>query len=172
MDNPYRRLRELTTYSQKDFAAKFGFSKTVMGHIESGQFPSLSDDMITSLGRATAEKNINARQVLADEYNAQDLQTAYATWQSNERMQVSHLFKQSPSGQSTKARSPFSFYIDEVAGSRHQFCKLLKVPSASVLRYAQGATRTMPKAIEQALREVQFPYLQELKDMQEAWIDT
>lgn len=170
-ENPYRRLRELTRYSQKDFAETFDFSKTTMTHIESGQYVDLSDEMVVSLGKACAERGVNAKQILKDEYNAETLQDAYHSWQSTERIQVAHLFRRSPSGQSTNERSPFDYFIEETTGSQQKFCKTLKVPAASVMRYAEGTTRTMPKAVESALVEVQFPYLAELKEMQQKWID-
>jgi len=169
MENPYRRLRELTAYSQKDFAATFGFAKTTMTHIESGQFADLSDEMIVSLGKACAEKGVNAKQVLKDEYNAETLQDAYHSWQSGERIQIAYLFRVSP--RRAIKESPFDLLILDVAGSRQKFCKMLKVPSATVMRYADGTTRTMPKVIEAALTEVQYGYLSELKEMQTDWVD-
>lgn len=170
-DNPYRRLRELTRTSQKDFAAKYGFSRTVMGHIESGQFPSLSDEMALSLGQECFEQHIDAKQVLKDEYNALSLQDAYHNWQSIERLKIAHRFQDVPfSGRSTEALSPFHFVIEDVAKTRQSFCKLLKVPAASVMRYERGETRTMPRVIEEALREVHYPHLDELKEAQQSWL--
>jgi hypothetical protein len=59
----------------------------------------------------------------------------------------------------------------ESAGSVQGFCKKLKVPAATVLRYENGTTKTMPKSIEDALREVRYPYLEELLSEQAAWQD-
>jgi transcriptional regulator with XRE-family HTH domain len=170
-DNPYKRLRELTRTSQKDFAAKYGFSKTVMSHIESGQFPDLSDDMVTSLGQECHERGVDAKQLLKDEYNSLSLQDAYHNWQSIERLKIAHRFQAIPfDGRSTEKLSPFHFVIADIAATRQSFCKLLKVPAASVMRYERGDTRTMPKIIESALREVHYPHLDDLKAAQEAWL--
>ena len=171
MDNPYRRLRELTRTSQIDFAKKYGFAKTTMTYLESGQYPSISDDMVLALGQECSEKHVDAKEVLREDYNSETLVDAYQSWQSIERMQVASQFNRSPSSQSDISHSPFHFTMIDIAGSRQAFCKLLKVPAASVLRYATGATRSMPKSIEVALREVSYPYLSELLGLQLNWVD-
>lgn len=173
MKNPYKRLRELTRTSQKDFAAKHQLSKTTMIYIESGQYPDLSDYQIESLGRETVEHNIPAHAYLKDEYGVDDLQTAYHNWQSTERMQIAHEFHNVVPFEGTvmPALSPMHYFIKESAGSVQAFCKLLKVPAATVKRYEVGATRTMPKSIKNALLEVQYPYLPELEELQTKWTD-
>lgn len=171
MDNPYRRLRELTRTSQVDFAKKYHFAKTTMTYLESGQYPSISEDMVLALGQECAEKHIDARAVLQQDYNSETLIEAYQSWQSTERMIVASRFNRSPTAQSDKEYGPFHYTMVDIAGSRQAFCKLLKVPAASVLRYASGATRSMPKSIESALREVNYPYLSELLVLQLDWVD-
>lgn len=171
MENPFKRLRMLTKTSQKEFAAKYEFAGTTMTYIESGQYPDLSDGMVTALGQECYEKNVNAAEILRTEYNAQTLQDAYHAWQSLERMQVAYKFQAPPPEQWTDKLSPFHFFMLSVAPSQQAFCKLLKVPSASVNRFTTGYTRSMPKVLEQALREVQYPYLPELLTMQVNWTD-
>lgn len=168
--NPYKRLRELTLTSQKDFAAKYEMSKTAMTYIESGQLYSLSDHMILSLGQECAERHVDAKSVLAQEYGVATLQEAYQSWKSIERMQNAHLFQQTVSWTPGTERSPFDVFVEDTAGTRQKFCKLLKVPASAVQLYAQGKILTMPKAIEEALIQVRFPYLQELKDLQTQWL--
>lgn len=171
MENPYKRLRKLTKTSQKDFADKHQFAGTTMTYIESGQYPDLSDDMIVALGQECHDKNVDATQVLKDEYNEQTLQDAYHAWQSLERMQVAHKFQAPPPEHFTEQLSPFHFFMLSVAPSQQAFCKLLKVPAATVGRYATGYTRTMPKVLTRALKEVKYPYLQELLTLQVNWTD-
>lgn len=168
--NPYKRLRELTLTSQKDFAAKYEMSKTAMTYIESGQLYSLSDHMIVSLGQECAERHVNAKVTLMDEYGVATLQEAYQNWKSTERMQNAHLFQHPVSWTPGTVRSPFDVYVEDSAGTRQKFCKLLKVPASAVQLYAQGKILTMPKAIEEALIQVRFPYLKELKDLQTQWL--
>jgi len=169
--NPFKRLRELTGASQKGFAESWELSKTAMTYIESGQLVDLSDNMIVALGQECYEQGINAKQVLKDEYNAESLQDAYHSWQSNERMGNAHLFQVPITGTAELPTSPFATLIQDVAGTQQKFCKLLKVPAASVMRYASGDTQTMPRAVEDALTQVRFPYLSELKQVQEQWLD-
>lgn len=168
--NPYKRLRELTLTSQKDFAAKYEMSKTAMTYIESGQLASLSEHMIVSLGQECAERHINAKVTLMDEYGVSTLQEAYQNWKSLERMQNAHLFQKPINWTPGTVRSPFDVYVEDSTGTRQKFCKLLKVPASAVQLYAQGKIRTMPKAIEEALVQVRFPYLQALKDLQIEWL--
>lgn len=171
MENPFRRLRELTRTSQKDFASKYDFAKTTMTYIESGQYPDLSEYQIDSLAQECEATHVNAKQVLADEYNGQDLNTAYHTWQTGERIQIaSQVRLVSPTeGTILPPISPFDYFVKDVAGSVQAFCKMLKVPAASVTRYAKGQTKTMPLAIRQALGEVQYPYMQELTAQMDRW---
>lgn len=170
-DNPYKRLRELTRTSQKDFAAKYHFSKTVLGDIEAGIYPDLSDDMILALGKECSDQHVNGKQILVDEYNSLSLQDAYHNWQSIERLKVAHRFQDVPfDGRSTEALSPFHFVIEDIAGTRRAFCKLLKVPAASVMRYESGETQSMPRTVEDALKEVHYPHLGELKEAQQSWL--
>lgn len=170
MDNPYKRLRELTGTMQKDFASKYSFSKTTMVYVESGQYPDLSDDMILALGKECAFKGVDAKQVLSDEYNAETLQDAYHTWQSGERLQIASQFQQTLMIRSDKTTSPFKNFLLDIAGSTQRFCKMLKVPAAAVTNYSSGQTRTMPKSIKDALTQVQYPYLSELEQAQADWL--
>lgn len=169
MENPFRRLRELTRTSQKDFGAKYHFSKTTMTYVESGQYPAISDSLNIALGQECAEKHVDAKSILFEEYGSQTLADAYARWQSNSRLEIASRFQQPFNGRSDANGSPFHYFMIDIAGSRQGFCKLLKVPAASVMRYADGTTRTMPKSIEDALKEVRFQYLPELLSLQEKW---
>lgn len=169
-DNPYRRLRELTRTTQKDFAVKYGFSKTAIANVESGMYPDLSEDMLAALGAECEERHVDAVEVLAAEYMTDSVQDAYHAWLSTERLKVAHRFQSVPfSGRATPALSPFSFVMADIAKSRRAFCQLLKVPQASVMRYETGLTRSMPKVLEEAFKEVHYPHLDDLKAAQEAW---
>jgi len=170
MLNPFKRLRELTTTSQKDFAEKYEVSKTTMIYIESGQLVDLSDYMVRAISAECANKSVHMRQVLKYEYGASTLQDAYHAWQASERLLNAHRFQAKLSGQETFDESPFAVYVKDVAGSQQRFCKLLKVPSASVMRYMDGVTQTMPRAIEEALTQVSFVHLNELKGLQTKWV--
>lgn len=168
--NPYKRLRELTLVSQIDFAHKYDFSKTTMTMAESGQYQDLSDSLIVALGKECVEKHVDAGSVLFEEYQSMKLQDAYHAWQSSERVQQAHRFQRPFLGQYVDEDvSPFQSFIMETAPSTQGFCKLLKLHSGTVIRYASGKTKTMPLSITEALTQVQYPYLAELVAEQEKW---
>lgn len=173
MENPYRRIRELTSVNQKDFAAKHGFSRTFMTFVESGQLPDLSPDSVRALHVEAEARGVDWVSILESEYNGQTLADAYHTWQSTERLQAAHQFQGVLPQEGTVFPnvSPFQLFIGAVTGnaSAQGFCKLLKVPSTAVTRYARGVTSFMPKAIHDALIEVRYPYLDELEQLQMAW---
>lgn len=171
MENPYVRLRNLCSISQKDFAAKYKLSKTTCVYIETGQYPDLSDKMILSLGQECTEKGVPARQILETEYGAATLQDAYHNWQRLERRAVKDKFDIDPPQIWNDNHSPFASYIVATAGSVQKFCKMLKVPSASVLRYRNGKTLTMPLSLEEALRQVGFTEFRKLIEWQAAWVE-
>lgn len=173
MKNPYVRLRELTGLGQREFERKYQLSHTVMSSIESGLFPDLSDNMIEVLGRECAEKGIEAGRFLWNEYEQATLQDSYHVWQTEMR-KLARPMMRFDSLKSTPDLSPMHFFVTEKFGNPRAFCTTLKVPTATVKRYITGATRTMPKVIEQALTEAGMSKknLSWLKQSQEDWTDT
>lgn len=167
--NPYARLRSLCKITQREFSAKYRLGRTILTHIESGQVPELTDRMIVALGEECYEKGIVPADVLLEEYYHAKLSPAYSDWQKNERMAAANRFQIALTGRADSDVSPFAQLVADVAGSQYAFCTLLKVPTAQVTRYATGSTRTMPKVIEDALRDVRFPYLSDLHELQERW---
>lgn len=172
MKNPYVRLRELTGLGQREFERKYQLSHTVMSGIESGLFPDLSDYMIESLGRECAEKGVEAGRFLWNEYQQSNLQDAYHAWQTQMRKLAKPMVRFTEL-HSSATSSPMRFLVTENFGNPRSFCTTLKVPSATVMRYIVGATRTMPKVIEQALTEAGMSKknLTTLKQAQEVWTD-
>lgn len=172
MENPYVRLRNLCSISQKDFAAKYQMSKTTMVYVETGQYPDLSEKMIMSLGQETVEKGVPARQILESEYGMATLQDAYHSYQRLSRREVKDTFNIEPPQIWNKTTSPFASYIKATTGgSVQKFCKMLKVPSASVLRYRNGQTKPMPVSLEEAFTQIGFPYMRQLVESQAAWVE-
>jgi DNA-binding XRE family transcriptional regulator len=171
MKNPYVRLRELCGTSQKAFAAKYGFGKMTMVYLESGMYTRVSDRQNVALGKECNEKGVDARQVLAEEYSASTLNEAFWKWRSQERREkapvvlakASHLFDYA------MAISPVIQLVSDTTGSLQGFCKLLKVPSITVSRYAKGETATMPSELREALQEAGYPFITDLEVAQEKW---
>ena len=168
--NPYTRLRELTGLGQREFERKYKLSHTTMTHVETGQFAELSERMILSLGKECYEKGVSAADILEFEYSTNTLQEAYHKWQREARVENAHIFMDVMPTEGSTEVSPFAQFIKDSTSSAQGFSKALKVPAATVMRYASGATTTMPKTIDNALSEIGYPRLAELKQAQTIWL--
>jgi hypothetical protein len=170
-ENPYRALRMACKTSTRDFAKKHELAKTTLTYIETGQYAQLSDYQIQALGSECAEKGVNASSILLAGWGVSTLGAAYEASQHAARRVAHSVFDVLPPERWTDDLSPFHFYIKATTGSVQGFCKQLKVPASSVLRYTTGVTRSMPKVIEQALFEAGVSKLKKLRAMQEEWVD-
>lgn len=167
--NPYTRLREECLIGHREFARKYEIAKQTLVGMESGQYPSLSDKMIVCLGKECHEKGISARDLLQREYGRSSLQDAYHYWQEVQRRSNWSRLDISLSSLVTNADvSPFLAFMRETAGSIQGFSKAFCLPPATLMRYAKGGTKNMPKAIRDALSEA-FD-IRPLVLLQEAWM--
>lgn len=171
LGNPYAELRKLCHISTREFAKKHDLSKTTLTYIETGQYAGLSSYQIESLGKECVEKGVDARAFITSTYGVPTLAEAYEKYQHEARVESHELFDREPRERWTDQLSPMHFFIKDTTGSMQGFCKTLKVPAAYVLRYATGKTRTMPLAIENALREAGMSQIGKLIAMQTAWVD-
>lgn len=171
MKNPYVRLRELCGTSQKAFAAKHGFGKMTMVYLESGMYTRVSDRQNVALGKECNEKGVDAKRILEEEYQSHTLNEAFWKWRTFERREKAPvvLAKADSAFYSNSDVSPISQLVSETTGSLQGFCKLLKVPSITVSRYAKGETATMPSELREALMEASYPFITELETAQEKW---
>lgn len=169
MKSPYARLRELCGITQADFRRKYDFSKMTLIYVEAGLYPEVSDRLNEALALECQTKGVDGFAVLRDEYRSKGLTDAYQKWQRGERSRFADKLAE-PSSDWSDEVSPFYLFAVQSGGSVQGFCKGLKVPAASVLRYETGATLTMPKSIEAALREVGYPHLDALIAQQNAWL--
>ena len=171
MQNPYVRLRELCGMSQKAFAAKHGFGKMTMVYLESGMYTSVSDRQNVALGKECFEKGVNAKEVLASEFEAPSLAEAYQRWRVAERREKapSVLEKVSPPFVGDSDSSPVACFVRDTTGSLQGFCKVLKIPSITMSRYMRGETLTMPSELRVALQDVGWPFVSELETAQAKW---
>lgn len=173
--NPFQYLRQLAGISQLGMAKMTGMSRSTIVYIETGQYPHLSQYMIDCLYDACQEKGIDPTYELEHEYGVWGIEAAYGKWCRVMRQEARHKFTQVIDMDEVILRtnenlSPFAAYVEYVAGSKQKFCKMLKVSDAAVFRYSKGEAKTMPQTIEDALREVGFPYLDEIKEAQEQWL--
>jgi len=170
--NPYVRLRELCGLSQKKFADKHSFGKMTMVYLESGMYTGVSDRQSIALGRECAEKGVDAKRVLEDEFGAVSLNDAYLAWRSADRRlrAPSVLAKVAPPFVGDAEVSPVGRFVAETTGSLQGFCKLLKVPSITMTRYMRGETLTFPEALREALEDVRYPHVDALEKAQADWL--
>ena len=167
--NPYVMLRKRCGMTQKDFAAKYDFSKITMVYLEAGMYPEVSDRMNEALATECALKGIDAQGELLVAYGVGTLGEAYELWKADARAEAAPKFWVGPPFTYTRKHSPFWSYMIDTCGSVQAFCKTLKVPAASAGRYADGTTKSMPAVIEDALRFINFGYLDELIEAQDEW---
>lgn len=131
----------------------------------------VSDRQNIALGKECDEKGVNARQVLAEEYSSNTLNEAFWKWRSHERRENAPvvLAKASSTFYSNSDVSPVSQLVSDTTGSLQGFCKLLKVPSITVSRYAKGETAMMPSELREALQEAGYPFSTNLEVAQKKW---
>lgn len=169
MDNPYAALREQAGFGHREFAREFKLNRKTLISIETGQFATLSERMINTLLKACSEANVPVSSFLWENYGVESVSAAYKRYQHETRLQFASEFMRRPPRSTDKPMSPFHFWVKETSGSLQGLCKKLCLPPATVARYASGVTVSMPTVIEDALKEIGYPYLSELKDRQELW---
>lgn len=170
-ENPYRALRMACKISTRDFAKKYELAKTTLTYLETAQYAKLSDYQIQALGSECTAKGVDASGILVAGWGVSTLGAAYEVSQHAARRVAHPVFDVLPPERWTDELSPFHFYIKATTGSVQGFCKQLKVPASSVLRYTTGVTRSMPKVIEQALVETGFRKIGKLQHLQSEWAD-
>jgi DNA-binding XRE family transcriptional regulator len=169
--NPYALLREKCGLSTRAFAEKSGLSRQTLVHIEAGTYPTLSDGMVLALGKLCFEKDVVAREVLSEAYGVDTLAEAYSLWRDEQRQLAAERVNSVRPNRSTAELSPMHFVVKDSIGSAQGFSKALKVPASLLMRYVTGAAVLMPRELETALRDLEYPFLLELQANQTKWRD-
>lgn len=168
MKNPYIRLRELCGLTQKAFCERNDFGKMTMVYLEAGIYTGVSERQNIALGKECANRGVDAKAILSDEYNTESLAVAYSKWRTQERKSIdSTTFPNKYA--SVGEKSPMEVFARTVAGSIQRFCKTLKVQPATLNRYMRGQTVSMPKELCHAFDEVGFDY-GNLEKAQSQWV--
>lgn len=175
MVNPVLVLLDTADVGVREFGREYGFSHSTMVGLTQGTFGRPSARMVDSLKSMMRAKGFFSLG-LAEIYGAGTIEGAYRVWQADERKHAAWMFAVDPEHwirikllYTPRSRSPVDCYIYATAGTGTRFAKLLKVPPASVLRWATFQTQTMPRTIADALREVGFEHIEELQNLQDAW---
>lgn len=169
--NPVTRLLQLANTSERAFRDRFGYSKQYMVDVTAGTYTQLSDTMHEALKTLMTEKGVPVRQVLTDEYRATTLDMAYELWQSGERVKNRDKFVSIPPQLGRNAYSPAALFVRSTSGNPTRFSKDLKVPPQQVRRWVNGELQTTPGSIQDALRQIAYPWLKELLALQEQWLE-
>jgi DNA-binding XRE family transcriptional regulator len=155
MKNPYVRLRELCGLTQKTFCERNDFGKMTMVYLEAGIYTNVSDRQNIALGKECANRGVDAKAILKDEYGTESLAVAYSKWRTAERKSIDTT-SYPKEYRSVGEQSPMEVFARQVAGSIQRFCKTLKVQPATLNRYMRGQTIGMPKELAQAFSEIGF----------------
>jgi DNA-binding XRE family transcriptional regulator len=168
MKNPYTRLRELCGLTQKAFCERNDFGKMTMVYLEAGIYTSVSDRQNIALGRECANRGIDARAILNEEFGTESLAVAYSKWRTAERKNIDTT-NYPTEHRAVGEQSPMEVFARTVAGSIQRFCKTLKVQPATLNRYMRGQTISMPKELSQAFEEMGFDCTK-LCEAQAQWV--
>lgn len=173
--NPVLFLLDTAKVGVREFGREYGFSHSGMVGLTQGTFGRLSPRMVDSLKSMMRDKGY-FDYGLVPIYGFGTIEGSYRAWQTTERKHRGWVFAVDPehwarikSLVTTATRSPADCYIYATTGTATRFAKELKVPPASVLRWATYQTQTMPRTIEYALRDVGFEHIDELRSLQDTW---
>lgn len=170
-ENPYAYLRRRAGLTLMGFCDTYHFAKQTLISIEAGQYTGLTDRMIRALGHACAQKGIDAGSELMQQYGVRWLRGAYERWRAAMRLESAAKINPVRPVRWSKNTSPMKALVEDTFGSQQGFSKSLKVPPSTLMRYTAGGQRHMPKTVEQALRDIEYPWIAELSAVQSNWYD-
>jgi hypothetical protein len=168
MKNPYIRLRELCGLTQKAFCERNDFGKMTMVYLEAGIYTRVSERQNLALGKECAQRGVDAKGILADEYGTESLTVAYSFWRTAERKSIDTA-NYPKEHAAVGDKSPMEVFVGKVANSTQRFCKTLKIQPTTLNRYAKGLTYKMPRELKTAFEEIGYNYAA-LEKAQEAWV--
>lgn len=168
MKNPYVRLRELCGLTQKAFCERNDFGKMTMVYLDTGIYTDVSERQNVALGYECANRGVDAKAILKDEYGTESLTVAYKLWRSEERKKLDTT--QFPNKYpSLGEKGPMEVFARTVATSIQRFCKTFKVQPATLNRYMRGQTVSMPKELINAFDDIGYNWLP-LSNAQSVWV--
>lgn len=170
--NPVTRLLQAANTSEKAFRDRFHYSKQFMVDVTAGTYTRLSDSVHESLKELLTEKGINVAELLRESYDdSWTLDQAYELWQNVARMGNRDKFLSITPDQWSDKLSPAHFFVKKTSGNPTRFSKDLKVPPQQVRRWVTGRSKVTPESIELALRQIGYPWVHELIEVQLAWVE-
>lgn len=176
MEGPVSLVRKACGLSLREFSLRYKISKPALTNYEAGMYPALSNAIVSLLYDATERLGISIADLMHERFGTDSVTVAYAEWLRLERLAVAGTFMMSPvslhelklAGKGVPG-SPFLAWVERTCGSVYNFSKSLKVPQATVWRYADGKTSSMPKQLVAALTDVGYPRIEDLEAEQRMW---
>lgn len=136
------------------FGSAHGFSKPYLLRVSQGRQSSLSESVIWALRAEYARKGIDFPDDWAERWDE---------WI------VAHRRAQTlPKPEYNAHENPFKRLVT-AAGGYSRMSAILAAPDVLVTRYANGKTRDMPTAIEEALTDMRYEHLTQLKEAMVKW---
>lgn len=162
MKNPITETREALSLSLKDCSQRLGVTQRFLENVEAGLVVSVPRSVRDGLYRLQDEAGFD---------HAFNIDADYDRWVKWERIDLVGRDWPAVGTSIHSVSSPFWRFRYDIMGedNRHAFCNLFKLPPSTVMRYEQGFTQAMPRAVEQALIDVDYPYLTDLADLQSQW---
>jgi transcriptional regulator with XRE-family HTH domain len=161
--NPCKAIREATGVSSYQFADEAQMARSVVQETELGLYPDVSKHYSRRLGKLAYDYGIDAQKFIGDFPTLND---SYHNWQSECRLGIRGMI--ATPDEINEDLSPAENFRGDY--SIKGWCSLLLIPRSPWTRYETGAQLTMPASIENALSEVEYPYIKELKDAQREWV--
>lgn len=167
--NPVERLLSATGTTQAEFMRSSGVTKPTMNGLITGKSTTVSDKVSRALGKLCHDKDVDAKRILADEYQGLGLNDAYRLWRRDCRCMLRGALDD-VEVRFTQNLSPFYFLVRDAMSSTQGFCKLFKVQVSVVQRLVLGKTWNQQADVVEMLEDVDYPRRKELWDAYRTWM--
>lgn len=163
--NPVDFMVRRIGLSRAEVTAKHGLGKNLLLKASQGRVQSITPKISSVLWKEWQDRGIDQDE-FDSVYDTLDLDIAYQLWRREARK--AHV-GEVPTKVSQESRlSPFARLVNAIGGETRA-AKLLFVPDVPVAQYASGRQKAMPVPILEALRDLQYPHVDNLDRAQRVW---
>ena len=146
------------------FSRISGLGKAYLLRVSQGRHSRIGDVALGHLYREAKERGVNLDAEIEAEYGTDDIEEAWENWVLQHRR-----LQTIPEPVKDTRKNPFQRLVVAIGGVARTSA-LLAVPDPLVERYAKGATPRMPRPIEVALLDMDYPHTGQLKAAMEKWV--
>lgn len=171
--NPITYLVRKAGLSLRQFEIAYDFSHEGVMQAVVGAFQSPPPRIKQALFELLSEKGLDDAVLLDEEYGVDNLDEAYDQWRLECRREIADEVNRIDPGQLVwdQHTTPAKAFCIAISGTVTGFAKAMKIPIATVRRWADGKTEALPKSVEDALRSIEFPRIKELLEVQSIWFE-